>query len=466
LVPGGAPHFARNIVRTSVIGIGLVALTVGAAAQAVGQGLTFDARRIGMGGLTLGRSASLVRYNPAYRAVPEAADRRGRPRVTIPIPLGIIQFLHDHPHLSTDPAFHPDSAGFNPILAVNTLLNLPIYLEVKKAPTPTNDVLFRIGKNELRVNLGAAAQLVPEDQFGFGGSSRVLDPGLAIKGVRVSVLGWLHYDLGMQLGDTLLAFLRDSVPAKDSTGYSVLGSGIAEGGFAPTISYAGRIAGDSSTGLYLGGALHYYLGVGYFRTDGTGGDSIGNPIFARPLNPVAQTLTRYSKAGNSLGHGVGGDVGLALVTGPIEIGVGVNDIGATITWPNTRTDTAFYKDSTVAGNGPAVGYSRPGLNHIETTTKLPVSYIANLAYTVGNTTLGADVLNTGRGSIVHVGGEQRVGVIVLRGGVARDQRKRLEFGWGGGLRFGGLGLDLGFWTHTNSLSNQRGITMATSLSIY
>src|SRR6266567_4551484 len=227
-----APLLARSIVRTSVIGIGLVALTVGAAAHAAGQGLIFDARRIGMGGLTLGRSASLVRYNPAYRAVPEAADRRGRPRVTIPIPLGIIQFLHDHPHLSTDPAFHRDSAGFNPILVANTLLNLPIFLEVKKAPTPTNDVLFRIGKNELRVNLGAAAQLVPEDQFGFGGSSRVLDPGLTIKGVRVSVLGWLHYDLGMQLGDTLLAFLRDSVPAKDSTGYSVLGSGIAEGGFA------------------------------------------------------------------------------------------------------------------------------------------------------------------------------------------------------------------------------------------
>jgi hypothetical protein len=95
-----------------------------------------------------------------------------------------------------------------------------------------------------------------------------------------------------------------------------------------------------------------------------------------------------------------------------------------------------------------------------------VSYIANLAYTVGMTTLGADVLNSGRGAVVHVGGEQRVGVFVVRGGVARDQRKRLEFGWGGGLRLGGLGLDVGFWTHTNSLSNERAVTMATSLSIY
>ncbi len=39
-------------------------------------------------------------------------------------------------------------------------------------------------------------------------------------------------------------------------------------------------------------------------------------------------------------------------------------------------------------------------------------------------------------------------------------------GWGGGLRLGGRGLDGGFWTHTNSLSNERAITMATSLSIY
>jgi hypothetical protein len=95
-----------------------------------------------------------------------------------------------------------------------------------------------------------------------------------------------------------------------------------------------------------------------------------------------------------------------------------------------------------------------------------VSYVANVTYTVGKTTLGADVLNTGRGATVHVGGEQRIGLIALRGGVARDQRKRIEFGFGGGVRLGPLGLDVGFWTHTNSLSNERGVTMATSFSIY
>jgi hypothetical protein len=209
----------------------------------------------------------------------------------------------------------------------------------------------------------------------------------------------------------------------------------------------------------VGGAIHYYVGVGYARTDGTAGFITGDTLFggSNPVTPDGRTLTQYSKPGNTLGHGIGGDVGVAWVSGPIEIGVGVNDIGATITWPDTRLDSAFYRDSS---------YSVPIANHVETKTKLPVSYIANVAYTVGNTTLGADVLNTGRGSVVHIGGEQRVGLFAVRGGVARDQRKRIEFGFGGGLRFGGLGLDVGFWTHTNSLSNERGVTMATSLSIY
>jgi hypothetical protein len=446
-------------VRILVVGFGLVVLAGGVAAPAAGQWLVTDARRIGMGGLSLGRSGNMVRYNPAYRAVPAQAALHGQPKVTIPIPLGIIQFLHEHPHLSSDPAFDPKSRGFNPILVVNTLLNLPLYLEVKQAPTPTNDVAFTIGKNQLIANLGQASILVPEDQFGITGSSRPLDPGFGFRGFRVGVMGWLHDDVEFQLGDRLLGFLRDSQPANTNTRYSALVHGLVEGGFAPTVSYAGRVVGDTAHGFYAGGAVHYYMGVGYGRTDGDAGFTTGDTIFGgpTPVKPDGRTLTQYSKAGNTLGHGVGGDIGIAWVSGPIELGVGVNDIGATITWPDTRLDSAFYRDSS---------YSRLVVNHVETKTKLPVSYIANVAYTVGNTTLGADVLNTGRGGVVHVGGEQRIGLFALRGGVARDQRKRIEFGFGGGLRFGGLGLDVGFWTHTNSLSNVRGITMATSLSIY
>jgi hypothetical protein len=96
-----------------------------------------------------------------------------------------------------------------------------------------------------------------------------------------------------------------------------------------------------------------------------------------------------------------------------------------------------------------------------------VTYVANAALELGtNTTAGAMILNNGRGTSIELGCEQRVGVLALRGGVARDQRKRLQLAWGGGLRFGSFGLDVGFLTHSSTLSDARGITMASSISIY
>jgi len=447
-------------VRTSVVGFGLVALAVGCTAPAAAQGLFTDARRIGMGGVSVGRSGNVRRFNPAYRAVPAPSGLQGQPKLTIPLPLGLIQFFHDHPisQLGHDPTFSPDSLGFNPVQALDYVLNPPLFYEVKKAPTPTNDVAFGIGKDSFRVNLGESGQLVPVDEFGFGSSSRLLDPGFSVKGVRISVMTWLHIEAGFQVIDPLLSFLRDSVPAANNTRYSVLTDGIVESGFAPTLGYAGRIWGDTAQGIYLGGALHYYLGLGYARINGNGGFVTGDTIFGG-TNPVTLDglgLAQYSKPGHKLGHGVGGDIGAVWVSGPLELGVGVNDIGATITWPDTRRDSVFYHDST---------YSK-SLPNAETKTELPVAYVANLAYTIGTTTLGADLVNNGRGTTLHLGGEKRLGLVALRGGVSRDQRKRLEFGWGGGVRLGGVSLDLGFWTHSNSLSNERGITMATSLSIY
>jgi hypothetical protein len=103
---------------------------------------------------------------------------------------------------------------------------------------------------------------------------------------------------------------------------------------------------------------------------------------------------------------------------------------------------------------------------VETKTKLPVAYIANVAYSTGTTTVGANLFDNGRGAIVSVGVEQRLGPFVVRGGVSRDQRKKIEFAGGGGIRFGSFELDAGFWTHSNSLSDERGITLATSFAIY
>jgi hypothetical protein len=421
-----------------------------------------------MGGVSLNRDGNLRRYNAAYRAVKGRAGAGGA-KITIPVPLGLIQFFHDHPinKLGNDPMFNPESTAFNPIELVNLVFNLPIFLEVKKAPTPTNDVEFTVGRNALAIDLGAAQVLIPEDKFGLGGTSRLLDMGIGIKGFRFAVQGFENHDIGFLLGDSLRGFLKDGDSARTNTTYKLLADGLVQGGLAPTLSFSGRVTGvggDNEDGVYLGAAVRSYYGAAYFRAVGEGGFTTGDTLFAgpNPVSPLVDFLTyRDNGATKSFGRGIGGDVGIVMISGPLEVGVGVNDIGAKLTWKDTRVDSTYFDN---AGDSLVTTVVR---NHVETTTELPVTYIANAAFRMGTgTTLGGDIVNNGRGTVIHVGGEQRIGMLALRGGVSRDQRKKMQFGFGGGVRLGPLGLDVGFWTHSNSFADKRAITMATSISLY
>jgi hypothetical protein len=417
--------------------------------------LSFDARKTGMAGVSLGRDGALGRFNPAYNAVPARAGRSAK--VTIPIPLGLFQVLKD------SAAFDFDSSYFNPLALVNYVLHPPLFYEVKKVPIPTNDVEFTIGRDLLIVDLGLASQLVPTDRFGFGGVSRLMDVGTTIKGVHFGVLLWEDHEVGFQLGDTLLQFLRQQDPARTNTTYATNGDAVVQAGLAPTLGYSGRVWGDSAQGIYVGAGIHYYLGATYASVVGTAGFATGDTLFAgsNPVSPAVDALVKYSKPGRALGRGFGGDIGIVYVTGPVEVGFGINDIGATLTWPNTRVERDTF--DTVNNN---FGSSLVA-DGVSSKTKLPVTYVANAALELGtNTTVGAMVLNNGRGTTIQIGAEQRVGPLALRGGVSRDQRKRVQLGWGTGIRFGAFGLDVGFATHSSSLSSARGITMASSISIY
>jgi len=451
----------RHVLSGLTLAAGVCALAAPLRAQ------TVDARLIGLGGLHLGRSASLTRYNAAYRAVPERKEQGLGGKVTIPIPLGLIKFFHDHPinKLSKDPLFHPDSTRFNPIETLNLILNPPLFYEVRAAPTPTNDVIFTIAKDTLIVDLGKAQVLIPQDEFGLGGSGRPFGMGFGIHGVHVGVSGFVQDKVGFTLNDSLRAFLANAHPAATLTSYDILVDGQVQGGFAPEVGFAERIWGTEDRGLYLGATVHYYQGVGYTSARGPAGFTTADTIFKgnNPVRPNLDLTIAYSKFGNSFGHGVGGDFGVVWVAGPFEVGAGINDIGTKLTWSDTRVerwiwDTTGVKDSlkkTLVAD------------HVESHTRLPVSYVANLAYTLpGGTIVGADVLDRGRGTVIHLGAEQRMGPLALRGGISRDERKKVQFGFGGGLRLGPLGLDVGLWTNSHSFSNVRGITMATSLTLY
>ena len=453
--------------RTGVVAVALALLVLAPLRPARAQ-FSFDARRIGMGGLTLSRDGNARRYNPAYRAVKNKNKVSGAPKFSIPVPFGLIQFFKDHPinQLGHDPMFDPKSPAFNPVALMDVIFNPPIFYEIKKAPTPTNDVEFTIGRNQLVVDLGATKVLIPESDFGLGTTSRLFDAGVGFAGFNVGIMGFLQYDVEFALDTTLRKFLvGDTAGAKPNTAYFVNTDGTAQAGLAPTVSFAGRLlrgAGGDETddGFYLGGALHYYLGATYGRGVGPAGFTTGTPdvLTSTPAPLLNGDLFTSNKPN---GHGVGGDVGVVWISGPFEVGAGVNDIGAELTWSDTKVQHFAYDN---AGDSITSVVTAP---HIETKTKLPITYIANAALHMGTgTTVGGDVVNSGRGTIIHVGAEQRYGPFAVRGGVSRDQRRRMQFGLGGGLKFGSIGLDVGFWTHSNSLSTQRAITMATSISIY
>ncbi len=450
--------------RTGVVALALVLLVLAPLRSARAQ-FSFDARRYGMGGVSLSRDGNVRRYNPAYRAVKNRSNVAGNPKFSIPIPFGLIDFFKDHPinKLGSDPMFDPKSPEFNPVELLDVIMNPPVFIDIRKPPTPTNDVEFTIGRDQLIIDLGPSQVLIPEQQFGLGSSSRLLDFGMGFGGVHVGVMGFMQYDVGFTLDPNLRAVLKQAAPVMADSTYSVLTDALVQVGFAPTISIAERLThgADPSTddGFYVGGALHYYLGAMYGRGTGPAGFTVGDTIFkTTPSILVDDTLRTSNKP---FGKGVGGDVGVAWISGPFEVGVGVNDLGAQLTWSDTKLQRIQYFTS---GDSLRSNVIVP---HVETKTKLPVTYVANAALRMGTgTTVGGDVVNSGRGTIIHVGVEQRTGPLALRAGVSRDQRRQMQFGAGAGLRFGPLGLDVGFFSHSNSLSSQRAITMATAISIY
>ena len=443
--------------------VALVALT---GSQAAAQFST-DARTIGMAGVHMRRAQGLDRYNPAYRAVPDQATPDGvsqSAKLTLPIPLGLIPFLQEHPigGWDDDPLFDTDSPSFNPFALLDIVLHPPIFLQIKKVPPPVNDVEFTIGKNELIVDLGATQRMIPADQFGTGVTGRPVDFGFGVKGVRAGVHAWMRYEVDAELGDELRAFLKEATPAQNNTRYNMLMEATAQSGWAPYIGWAGRVAGTQDRGIFVGGALRYMFGVVYGTSAVDAGFTTGDTIFTTN-NPVAPDFTAnsaYSPWDHKMGTGVGGDVGIAVVNGPLEFGIGVTDIGAKITWKETRVETTVYDTATDRFETTLYGTA------LETETELPLGYLANLTYTTGDVQLGLNITNNGRRTSLSIGAEKRFGPVALRGGIARDQRKRLQFGWGAGLRLGPIGLDAGFFTYSSTLSDARGISMATSFSIY
>src|SRR5256885_11444803 len=108
-------------------------------------------------------------------------------------------------------------------------------------------------------------------------------------------MGFLQYDVAFSLDSALRRALTDTVTGvRPGDTLSLLSDAVAQAGLAPTVGFAGRLThgADRATddGLYLGGAVHYYVGATYGRLTGPAQIRVGTPIFgATPVAAVADT---------------------------------------------------------------------------------------------------------------------------------------------------------------------------------
>jgi hypothetical protein len=428
---------------------------------------SFDTRRLATGGALLDRAA-LARTNPAYRAVPA---RETQPNVVIPIPLGLIQAATDD-QLS----FDPRDPRFNVFKLVNLALYPPIFLELKQptVPTRSSDIELFIAQDSLRLDLGDASDFIPTDDLEMGGLSRLFAIGFTLGNARFSVGGFAHNETVIGLDQNMRGFLRESEAALANTRYGLIGSGLGQTGLAPAVEYSLHVPGTGSSsadassafatpsGLYLGGAVRLYLGFAMTHAIADGGLTTGDPVFD-PTNPVSADFAStvfYQSANDGFGTGFGLDVGAVYVAGPVEFGLGLNDVGNTsITW-RAATHKFFFLDGQSAFTDSTVSRAA------EVKTKIPMTFVANVGVETGGFVLGAAYISGFGGAEYRAGAERWFGPLALRGGLGLDTRNMLQFGWGTGVRLGSVGLDVGFATHSASISGERGLRLATSLAIY
>ena len=142
-----------------------------------------------------------------------------------------------------------------------------------------------------------------------------------------------------------------------------------------------------------------------------------------------------------------------------ELGVGVNDLGSTIDW-KTTVKRHVYDDATNEFTTTTIG------RDVETKSRIPAAVTVNVAKRMGATNLAVDFVDTELRTMVHLGVEQWLGMVALRGGAYRDTNGRWQGTAGTGLKLGSVGLDLAVATHSRNVEEERAAELCASLTLY
>lgn len=424
-----------------------------------------------MGGVVTSDMPAASGANLAFRAVPKGHTHR-----SIPLPLGLIQFASDTPE------FDPDSPDFNVFEIADLITNPPLTLSLSRPDPVSSDVAIYIARDSLSIDLEDLRRIVPKSSLQHGGVTHLPEVGIGFRNAFAQISPLVHVQNELELGRELRAVLRDAEPFTTNTRYGLADAGVAQGAISLQVGVALRAyhspapgegeeedEGDEdprrngSTSLYLGAAPKYLYGVAFGDVRGAGGATTGDTLFGSgdPVSIDLVARTRHAIAGGDggSGHGKGADIGVVLYHRNFEFGIGMNDFSSEISW-NVTERRHVYSDSLNEFTTTEVAVDR------EFTSRIPVTTTINVAKRFGNTTVAADVVDGPISTSIHLGAEWWMGSLAVRAGTYRDANDQWQGALGGGIKFGGVGLDLAIATHQRYVEEKRAVELAASLTLY
>jgi len=426
-----------------------------------------EARRLGMGGVLLSEVSQSSSQNVAYRAVPT-----GTPGLagysSIPLPLGIIQVLSDPPELDSS------NPNFNVFEIARLISVTPYTLQLIKPEELASDIYVDIAQNSLTVDLGALQGLFPDRDLKYGNVFATPNLEFGTRNVFAGVRPQGEARNTARFDPTLRAALGEAEPFTPNTIYGATDEVRAQAALSFSIGGAGALLpprdapdGDprkGGTAFYAGARAKYMQGVALWQAGGRAQFATGDTIFGSSTPATVDydaDVRQTANPGWNAGHGVGADVGVVVFVDKFEIGVGVNDLGSTITWDRTNLDHYSYDEASNSN------VRTPVERGAEYKSKFPLTGSLNVAYRTNGMTFAGTLDRTANEIwLPRAGAEFWAGPTPLRAGMYLDSYQLLQFTAGSGFRFGKYGLDVAFATHSRGLTTTRGLEMAASLAIF
>lgn len=432
----------------------LAALLICALAVNAADAQVFSARRMAMGGVVLRGGSGLSSVNVAYRAVP-AEPPEARP---IPLPLGLVQLAANPPVLAVN------DSNFNAFELANLLYELPWNVRLGASPAPSSDISVSLGQNTLAVDLGDLANAIP----GNGTNVSMIETSPSFEYGRPWTLGvapLIHYQAQFDLNSALYDALTSGQAFAPNRDYQVSGHGVSQAALGLDLSYARALLSTSENprqpgglGIYAGARAKLLRGLLYGGGRGQAGFHTPDTLFGGDSVAVDYDVLYQTADPSGGGMGYGLDVGAACIAGPIELGVGVNDVRTQLSWRVRENEVTRDSLGNRVNRLVATGQSL--------ISTVPTTVTANALTRLGPLLLAADAVRGPLAWTAHLGAEQRFGTLLLRGGLALDENQLVQYAAGTGVRFGSIGLDLALATNSHNLSRARVLELGAGLTLF